>query len=447
MPSKFKELTGDALSEKIVSLPAEIESCLPLGDSFYMVYPDQGKKWQLLVDYKPEDTEDGIYSQTHNRLVHQSEALDQAQEKLAQNQLEGSAYNNDSASLKLHLNINNIGELDETIILELIKLLITEATAANSMQFHFKIIDPRHHIHPRFANNDQITIYFDKYSSTADMLRLAETVHNFFAKNLIPENSNPLGPKDRFVFNPFVSARFDNNKLLQKYGVYPFFDLALKKFFSDNRHSDLSHVPLCAFETVFNRILLSSVQDLQVNSSNELNQETDEKIQREFAAMVQNPKAYIGAKRKRGTPTEKQINAFNILLSCIQKEYAEMGLKEADANELHWRLRQAFRMYRLNKEANFYTYTRLKDSCLKTLQDITRGLSREEQRQINRRVMGVITSIGAPFMYQNKRSKTVFFANSDDMPHQKLLEKMGSSDVFVIRANSGKGEENSSPAL
>jgi len=85
--------------------------------------------------------------------------------------------------------LNNIGELDESVVKGVSKLLIDRARADNNMVFHFKMVKPEFlAMHPshRFADNDQFTLYFDKYSSVADMMSLCDGISNYLRQS-IPE--------------------------------------------------------------------------------------------------------------------------------------------------------------------------------------------------------------------------------------------------------------------
>jgi len=301
----FKELTPTPFFEKIHELSEQMV-CSELKNSFYLICPISDKKLELAVNYRSPNENTGVYTQAYDTLIRQANILAVAQEKLQSNHFCGTHYVNNDASLKFHLNLNQIGGVDEVIILGLIKFLINEALATNNMYFHFKIIKPALYTNSRFKDTDQITIYFDKYSSTAQVIQFAEKINQYLKSTDFPENNKVLGPKDKFGFNSFVSARFDNNKLLQKYDEYPFFDLELKHFFSLYKNVDLGHIPLCAFEAIFTRILISgNIHHLNKTGEQNLVASDSAKVQQQFKIMVRDPKTYIAKMGVRENLPEK----------------------------------------------------------------------------------------------------------------------------------------------
>lgn len=228
----------------------------------------------------------------------------------------GENYLHDQASLKLHLNLNDIGLLDEETVLGLVKLLHDEAENPDTnMNFFYKIIDPTKHDHKRFKDTDQLTIYFDKYSSTADVIRLSKKIEDYLLEKGVPKNKTSLGPKDSFGFNSFVSARFDNNKLLGEYDLYSFFDLELGKFFAAHSEAnELETLPLSAFEAVFNTVISSPEKFPLIKNQKGvylLSEESSNKVQAEFKKLLSNPKEYIGAVESEDS---------KVLMELLQKQ-------------------------------------------------------------------------------------------------------------------------------
>src|SRR3990167_3405954 len=205
---------------------------------------------------------------TYNTL---KKRMQLAENKIAANGLFGRKYDKDMASIKLHISVNNFNTLTQDAVLNIITMLTKEALLLGTDVLKlFKIIrpEPLKAADPsnppddknRFLQTDQLTIYFDEYAPIRTIFLLAEKLNQF----LVSEgyvNTQSLGEKDCFGVNDFVSARFDNNKLLGQYGVYHFFDLELKKFFTAHpgQEAIFDTVPLCALEAVFNRILTSPV--------------------------------------------------------------------------------------------------------------------------------------------------------------------------------------------
>ncbi|KGP63431.1 hypothetical protein EP47_09465 [Legionella norrlandica] len=252
----FKELSDKTLMDSVNKLKDGI-NCFRMPFTVFYSIHSKSKQLQMKKEYKPTDGI-GLYTEVIKTIKGNSDAIRLVNQKMRDNGFWGQHYDNDEASLKLHLSLNNIGDLDEKTIFELVKFLADEADSPdNDFSFHFKIIEPAQHSSARFKDTDQITIYFDKYSSTGDMVKLTEKIDTFLKKKGLKENTIKLGPKDSFGFNSFVSARFDTNKLLSEYDVYPFFDLELEKFFKKHQPEELKKIPLCALEAVFCRVMLS----------------------------------------------------------------------------------------------------------------------------------------------------------------------------------------------
>lgn len=289
---RFANLTAEQLVKNIQNLGA---SChWMFGTVFYSIYPKQNKVMGLKEEYKPQSSAPGIYTEYHQVKKRDADLVQRAKDKMRAQQFFGQQYDHPEASLKLHISINNIADLDEEVIMGLINLLKEESESPdNNLNFHFKIIDPARVSLERFKMNDQLTIYFDKYSSTADLIRLADKVDGYLKKH-VKVNEQPLGPKDSCGLNSFVSARFDTNKLLAEYDVYPFFDLELKKFLEQHTPEELEKLPLCAFEAVFNTVISSP--DISIPKSGEktgLSDEDSKKVALEFEIMLRDPKKYM----------------------------------------------------------------------------------------------------------------------------------------------------------
>lgn len=440
MPLLFKDLTPTDLLDKIQALSAQMV-CSQLNKSFFLIRPARDKTLNLTTNYKSQNEDTGIYTQASSTLMKQTDLLALAQEKLQINHFSGTHYVNNDASLKFHISLNQVGEIDEAIILGLIKFLINEAVATNSMHFNFKIIQPALYTNSRFKNNDQITIYFDKYTSTAQVIQLAGKVDLYLKNNHIPENNLKLGPKDKFGFNAFVSARFDNNKLLQKYDEYPFFDLELKQFFSLYKNVDLRHVPLCAFEAIFTRILISRNIHHLNNPEQNLQAADRAKVQQQFKIMVCDPKTYIGKmgvreslpekaasagqnkKRKLELPTNAHISKFNTILSTIKKQLKNHP--SPCGHKLYSQLIQAFSRY-CTKETNYATFIEFKTACQESMNAVKPQLGNSPVwKQIYRSLFAIITFIGGPATYSYKKAKAdVLFFKRTKEPVELLLKKV-----------------------
>ncbi|QEY50645.1 hypothetical protein [Legionella longbeachae] len=319
---KFKNITLEELMKKIRALKKDVD-CHPMwGTIFLTITPNQNKELPLERAYKPNHNYAGTISQYHQNQRNNKNFVQKAEEKLRKNNFYGQFYNNNEASLKSHLNLNNIGELDEQIVLGLIKLLIDEAESnQNGAKFFFKIIDPRCHDDNRFKNTDQITIYFDKYSSLSDIISLSQKIESYLS-NKIPDNKIKLGPKDSFGFNSFVSARFDTNKLLAEYCQYPFFDLELKKFFDRYSIDELHHIPIGALEAVFNKIITSEhITNLGNREHKALSEQDSQFVQGEFDMMVYSPINYLNAVEENNAVKEKQKREIEQINEIKEKIY------------------------------------------------------------------------------------------------------------------------------
>lgn len=300
----FSRFTAASMANEIKKLRQGVE-CYPMYMTiFYSIYPgNKQKEMPLKRQYKPVDNVAGFVTDANVKLRADTEAVRAALQKLWDNGIDGSQYINDEASLKLHINLNNIGNLDQKIVTGLIKLLVDEAHKANNMNYHFKIINPESVFEEeyrargveRFLITDQLTVYLDKYSSTADVIALTKKINQYLLAAGVPENTEKLGPKDKFGFNSFVSARFDTNKLNRDYAEHAFFDWELKKFFEAHKDNLLmAELPLCALESVFNNIILSkTITNLKATPEGALSEEDSKKVQIEFMKMLVAPRKYI----------------------------------------------------------------------------------------------------------------------------------------------------------
>jgi hypothetical protein len=292
---KFKEWTS--VTEK---LQGQIQCVLlQFGDPtfVYMLPPQSEKVPPLKTKFKPHEHMPDMASRSVLQLAQNPQLSEIAKNKIINNNIQGDKHKSESgsenASFKLHINLNDIGEMDEEVIIGLLKLLSDEANSPdNDLVFYFKMVRPSYlSRQERFQNTDQLTLYFDKYTSASAILKLADKIDSHLKEHKIPPNKNPLGPKDSFGFNSFVSARFDKNKLLNEYGVYKFFDLELEKFYKKHKASQLDSLPLCMFEAVFNHVITSSAEELQVLV--ELSPVQSELIQKEFEKALANPLQYL----------------------------------------------------------------------------------------------------------------------------------------------------------
>jgi len=221
----FSELTKSALISSINELNIRCEDMFMM--AFCKVVPSSPTQFALKRKFKSPSDDNGFYTQYHVNALQDNHLVGKAQRNLLGANYFGDHYMVPEASLKCHISLNGISNVQKEVILGLVTLLNNEAeTTDNNLSFYFKIIDPNLHIHRRFKDNDQFTIYFDKYSSLGDMLDLAKKVDNYL-QTYLSQNSQRLGEKDSCDINSFVSARLDTYRLLSRYDVYPFFDLEL----------------------------------------------------------------------------------------------------------------------------------------------------------------------------------------------------------------------------
>lgn len=290
----FRELPTPELIKLIIALGATAFT-VP-NNNFIHIYPLKNKELQLKSKYTTQDENIGLYSQYSIDIRQDNKFIRQVKDHITQSGYKGSIYSHKSASFKLHISINDIATIDQTIILSLIELLITENGAEdNNLSCTFKIIQPEFHNNERFAMNDQLTIYFDKYSAAAELPRLSEKILQYLLEKQVKINTKILGEKDSFSYNSFVSARFDTNRLLRQYNVYRFFDYELDKFFKKYHTNLLKLIPLCAFDSVFNKVFYSEKIQIphKTNSQIALSDKDSQYVQREFDLLVNNPLEYL----------------------------------------------------------------------------------------------------------------------------------------------------------
>lgn len=205
-------------------------------------------------------------------------------------------HQTNDASFKLHISINDIkNKLNDEQLKGLFSLLISESQDSKDMRFNFKLAKREILEGTRFENNDQFTLYFDKYSSVGKMMELTEKTNKYLADCGIQQASPLGGGKDVIDFGSFVSGRFETLKLVDLYAEHELIDQQLKIFFDkykDNPQA-LDSVPVCILEQV--------VHDSILNSRN-TQQKLDEglfvkEIHANLAEAVENPKQYFDKPR------------------------------------------------------------------------------------------------------------------------------------------------------
>jgi hypothetical protein len=292
---QFRKMTLDNLIQCIDKAPSQ-HVIRGLDDRDLRIYCDsKDSGFNLKNQFKLREKSSDLYNNALNRLRKIKENKDKSIKKLKANHLLGRQYNTDICSFKLHVSLNNILEQDEKIIKKLLLYLVDKYTEENNLKFDFKIINPKiiDGINlPRFSDHDQITLYFDVYSSIAEMMKLCDDIECLLKGSGI-KNDKGLGPKDVLAMNSFVSGRFDNNKLNQQYGVFHFFDRELLTFFKryKGRERELDHVPLCIFEVIFHNVLLD--EKIKALKSEGLSEQQSIEVQRQLDLIVTNPAHYI----------------------------------------------------------------------------------------------------------------------------------------------------------
>src|SRR3990167_1329440 len=193
-----------------------------------------------------------------------------------------------SSSLKLHISLNDIGEISAQTILQLIvKLKQVFSEDEENIQCNtFKIIRPEK-VSPqkeenRFSNTDQITIFLNKYTSIYAIHLLCNKINEFL---LGEKFKNAINSKDKITLNQFVSARFDTDPVNQFYGNYDFFDIEINKFLQcfTGKEQLLEKVPLYFFESVFAQIITSNEINLNKNNASQLSDAESKIVQRVFS--------------------------------------------------------------------------------------------------------------------------------------------------------------------
>lgn len=450
---KFKELTVEGILQKLHARYTTI-STGRLSKYFGEIKPNRdNKELSLTKFYKPRSDMPDLFNNYISQLVRQTELLELMREKLKKQgfPVNNPRFSTQEATLKLHISLNDINEIDESLINGLMEFLIEEsASPNNNISFSFKFIDPVHQQDIRMHNTDQFTLYFDRHTSAGDLARFAQKVEEYLLSQGLPKNTIDRGPKDCFIFNSFVSARFDNLILINnQYGVYNFFDLEIEKFFKNHSLEELN-VPLCIFDAVLNAIiLLDEVEIIQAdplrenNPSSYLSPEASKAVQAEFEKMLVNPIEYLtnykigmGSKlqknlderKSRNTPfrselTMKQHNKLDLLLKKIEKKASKLqeegySDKALVANVLYEKLTTAFKLYK-SSSLSQNDYSKFKSSCDKAI-DAAKPYLKDHRgwKNIFINLAIGIASLGAAFLfnYIHTKGSSVFFkTNTDSM--------------------------------
>ncbi len=299
----FRALTTNSLH---TALQAKGLNAFPIpGLAFLDISPPHtNSKLALQQQYKPNDEVPGYATLFLQEARSKQEIIDKLNEKMHQANFFGMPYDIEEASLKLHISLNHIGNISTETMLNFMTFLDKQSQQSQSLRYHFKIIKPELHDHDRFRMNDQITIYFDKYSSLGDIIKLANNIKCFLKDQGIPDNTQKLGPKDTISLTEFVTARFDTNKLTNEYDVYHFFDNEIKKFIEANpTHPNLKDIPLFALDVVFFRILTElNITVPNQHTSRELSTEDSQLVQAEFLVILNNPHLYLTGTQSAPAP-------------------------------------------------------------------------------------------------------------------------------------------------
>lgn len=259
---------------------------------FILFTPNKVASFPLLTKYKPQ--------QKNSKSLYRS------------NQ-------NDDASLKLHISITNISNVEFHKICNIHTFLMKESQEMENASFSYKMIDPKYVNNKRFRNHDQFTLYFNKYSSLKDILDFSKRL-NQLLKDQALTNTQGLGPKDLIRLGEFTSARFDTDKRLDKYGIYPAFDKEINKFLKRYLHSPhlLAEFPLCDFEIVFNNFSLKH-NEISSQSNQSLTSTLSHQVQSQLNLLAQSPQKYIQDNEQLiiDTKTIIQANHFITILMNI----------------------------------------------------------------------------------------------------------------------------------
>lgn len=291
----FRELSIETLKNNLVL--SDIQYSNRFRNPLFIFIENESNDLYLKNKYKPLQTKSGIFTQFHMAELNEKEANEFGRQKLHRANILGEKYDldPDDAALKLHISINNIGDMEQEKLLKFIQFLKQRATVNNRLGYKFKIITPNLLNEDRFKNNDQFTVYFDKYSSLGEIIQLTDDINTFLKTQEIQDNMQPLGEKDSCSLNSFVSARFETSRLLSQYAVYPFFDLELSKFFGKHSAYDLRDVPVCALEAVFNKVIKSQlIQIPDINLTCSLTRQDSDEVQKQFDIMLNDPCRYLG---------------------------------------------------------------------------------------------------------------------------------------------------------
>jgi hypothetical protein len=309
------------------------------------------EQFELKRHFKLDSKLKGLYTQAliDLREIH----AEQAEKKIQANALKGERYNEDEASFKLHISINDILEQDDATIKKVMDLLVERAAQTNNLLYRFKLVSPDTITGvnlARFADHDQFTVYFDKYSSIAEVVQLCNDIKMVLDENGM-KNTKGLGPKDLLAMNTFVSARYDNNKLTQEYNLFHFYDLELEKFFKryKGRENELKEVPLCVFEVVFNNILIDpNIAELK---SEGLAADASKRVQLQLDAIIKNPKHYVAHPEELIEVSTTVENPVNLDISREIKKLSAMS-EDDKINLLSTKLLLKTNIQQENKKIN-----------------------------------------------------------------------------------------------
>lgn len=206
--TKFRDLTTRNYWDHIKSTPNALSTMDIIRiREFLYAYPagaEADERFPLKVKFKPDAQTEGPYSAGFQGVRAQEESI---RSKIYQNRLGGeylkNGYEPVYASFKLHVSINNIVQQDAELIKDFLRYLVEASQAERSLAYYFKMVRPED-IDPailktpeqtRMLNTDQFTIYLDKYSSLADMLRFTEELNTYLGQRF-GENTMGLGLKD-----------------------------------------------------------------------------------------------------------------------------------------------------------------------------------------------------------------------------------------------------------
>lgn len=303
----FRQLSKEELENKIKAQNRDV-TCECWAEFCVITPPYKNKQIQLSAPYVELKQLISEYFEKQNNSEF-AELVRQKLGELAELCCLHAEYDaRDLSSLKLRVAIDNPNNLPEPLVLGLIHFLIEEANSdQNNMKFDFKILIPEY-----FNIKEQFTLYFDKDTPIADLVNLTKKVENYLKReHHLPDNRKP-SEKNRCYFNSFVSAFFDNNKLLRQYAKYPFFDIEFETFFKNHHDKVLEYIPLEAFDVVFYNIITSEDITLDIRSYSRLKTKERLILQKEFNQLIADPQNYIQA----------SINKIKVLEETKAREYA-----------------------------------------------------------------------------------------------------------------------------